>query len=179
MALTSASMVGMPKLRLVDYQGKARPWQIRWAIIEPHLPVAEPGDLAIDVGAAEGHFAAALAFRGFDTHAWETKRPKPLTPNLNWSESPFSPMQLATLPKKPLKVALLLSVLHHLDDWKSSLDAVEARAEWVFVEPPTEYDGAKGAAIHREVLRRGEVVGEARARGNRSVRPMVLIRGAA
>lgn len=140
--------------KVINYQS-VRPWQPRWDVIEPHVPFAEAGEIAADLGAAEGAFSYELACKGYRVNSWEKVRKNQYpSERVNWITKPFSP-ESTYLP--PMKVALLLSVIHHFPDPMQVLDAFVEKADLVFVELAAE--GPRAAELRERLDAEGEVLG--------------------
>jgi hypothetical protein len=120
-----------------------RPWRDRWELIESWIP--ETPGVALDFGAAEGHFAFALAERGWTVHAVEARNPWPEShlqhERIVWHYLDLDARGLLTFGLRlgrpaSFDLALGLSVLHWMEDWGAAYWALRASANRVILEVP-------------------------------------------
>ena len=102
----------------------------RWAAVSPHIP---HGSRVLDLGAAQGYFAARAASElGCQVVAID---PDVVDyPGVTAIRQIVAPEDVDLL--GTFDVALALSILHHMARWRDMLDVLVANATTVIVETP-------------------------------------------
>lgn len=111
----------------------------RWASISPHIP---HGSRVLDLGAAQGYFAARAASElGCQVIAIDPDVVE--YPGVTAIRQIVAPEDVDLL--GTFDVALALSILHHIPRWRDMLDVLVANATTVIVETPQPDEKLKDA----------------------------------